>query len=128
MKTIVEVQAAIDALPPLMTEKGIVNPEAHVTMQASASHYVMLKGEGIGNYDIKSFNGDTIEESIRAARDWIAVLPSPKTKAIIDYLGKLSEAVEIGRDGGIPDEYITPVASVFRAVSDNLLPAPMAAE
>lgn len=124
--TIAELQAAIDALVPLMAEKGVIKPRAEYRIVSQSGGEIWLRcadeGTQVGSFNahIISAKGG-IRKTVDAARAYIAVLPDPETAALHRYMNDLGKVVDQGRKDGIPDEYTQPVSLTIKAMSENLL-------
>jgi hypothetical protein len=130
--TLEEIQAALDALPGAMAAKGCIEPEAEYSLKSQAASTLWLKasdkGASIGPFGLEIFRRQTPTECFVAALAHIAAMPEPQTAALHRHMARLGEAVDLARADGIPDEYVNPVSLTIKAMSDNLLAAPQAAE
>jgi len=123
--TIEEIQKRLDALATAMIGKGLVAPEAVVTIASGGRLYVHLNwiGQGSSKKEYKFFYKGCIKDAIDAADAWVSALPTAETITMTTYLGKLADAVDYGHANGIPAEYVDPVRVTQKAMSDNLLEA-----
>lgn len=124
MQTVTEIQAKLAELVAAMVEKGVVTPDVDLTLKADR-HFVYMtgskKGPLIGATGCKFFNGDTPEDAITAAVEYIAALPSIEETVTRTYLRKVADAVDYAKENGVDDEYVTPLRGVTCAMTSNLI-------
>jgi len=120
-----EIQAAINELPELMSEKGCVNTRADFRIVADVGMKLWLttaeEGAQVGKYQAHIINGANFADMIKQAKDHIAALPDPAVSALNNYMSNLAAAVDQGRADGVPPEYVDPVSKTIGVISDNLL-------
>jgi len=120
-----EIQAAINELPELMSEKRCVNPRATLNIRANVGLELWLHtaedGPQVGTHNCHIINGDNVADMVAEAKAHIAALPDPDVSALNSYMNNLAEAVDQGRADGVPDEYVDPVSQTIGVISDNLL-------
>lgn len=123
--TLEEIQSELNALVAAMVEKGIKQPDANYTLRANAEIYVTLWCA----IDGRQFDGEYLKNlpSLAAARAYIAAMPDADKAALHQYMRKAGELVDFGREHNIPDEYVVPVRTTIKAMSDNLLTGPKVA-
>lgn len=126
MNTITEIQTALAELVAAMVEKGVPTPKVDCTIKPLGEKiYVYLAAE----YKSKVFDGKnsklcygtTIAGAFKQARKDIAALPDPEEAVTREYLTKVADAIDFGTKHSLPDEYVTPLRGVSRAMTDNLL-------
>jgi hypothetical protein len=126
--TIEEIQTALAAMVVALTEKRMRKPNAELKLVANERPCVLLRGEveyGFpGSHDMEFIRGDTVEDAVEKAFDYIDAIPDHKTVVMQTYLGKLADAVDYGHENNIPAEYVDPVRITQKAMSDNLIAAP----
>ena len=125
MKTIQEIQTALDALVVDMTLKGVPVPKATVRIKSDARPSLRIEST-IGDklYDgryYKYFLGDNLAKCFADAAAYIATLPSPEEKVARTYLRKVADAVDYATENSIADEYVLPLRGVSCAMTSNLL-------
>ena len=126
MNTVTEIEAALAEMVVAMTENGVVTPEAHLTLKGDQQKcYVALwssySHRAFDGKHLRHFYGDTPAEAIKAARAYIAALPSPEETGVREYMRKVADAIDTGAKHGIADEYVAPLRGVNMAMTDNLL-------
>lgn len=115
---IAEIQAELDRLEPMLTAKGIVAPDLTFRLSANVAPYVFVSWYAeppYGKHEYRHF------KTLDACKAWIDALPTPEAKALRDHNDRLAKVIDAAREGGIPDEYITPLVTVREALSSNLL-------
>ena len=125
MKTIQEIQTALDALVVDMTIKGVQVPDAtaHIKSYArpSLSIETTIGDKPFDGRNYKYFFGDNLAECFADAAAYIATLPSPEEKVARTYLRKVADAVDYATENSIADEYVQPLRGVSCAMTSNLL-------
>jgi len=119
---ITEIQTELNKLVVLMTEKGLVSPDADLSVPANRKSYLYLTNvnrvfEGSNSLFIRG----TIEEMLEKALEVINNLPSPEEAVTREYLSKVAAAVDYATENSIADEYVNPLRGVSCAMTDNLL-------
>lgn len=140
--TMQELQFAINALIPLMLDKGLIRPTATAHVEANASGEVMLTWywrEPLPNepWDDKNYStrgffahndrGDGLEAwegALLDARDTIERLPNKPDREREEFLKLLARTTEYGRKVGIEDEFVNPLQVLAKKLSENALEAP----
>lgn len=120
-----QIQAALAELVTAMMGKGVVTPDAHITLKSNDRSDLWLwcstdQRAFNGEY-LHGIHGDTIADQIANARAYIDAMPSPEQAAITRHMGLLAAVVEHGREHSLPDEYVTPAQVALQAMTDNLL-------
>lgn len=72
-----------------------------------------------------SAKGQTPEEAIRNARDFIAAMMEPETMAKQDWQKSLGKVIDEGHALNLPDEVMQPLRGASQAMTENLLAAPV---
>ena len=125
MKTIQEIQTALDALVVDMTLKGVKTPEASVRLWSGSRHSVSISSavedRPFDGEHYKYFYSDNLAECFADAAAYIAALPSPEEKVTRTYLRKVADAVDYATENSIADEYVQPLRCVSCAMTSNLL-------
>lgn len=126
MQAVTEIQAKLAELVAAMVEKGVVTPEADLTIKGGGmSSYVNLWS----SIENRAFDGEylvhagdgTPAEALAAAAEYIAALPSPEETVTRAYLRKVADAVDYAKENGVDDEYVTPLRGVTCAMTSNLI-------
>ena len=124
--TVEGIESALSELSAMMQEKGVVTPEAILSLKSDAGRgFIHI----IAQYNTtpfdgrhsRAFTGATIAEKFDKARDYIAKLPSPEETVTREYLNRVSRAVDYATENSIADEYVTPLRGVTCAMTENLL-------
>lgn len=128
--TIQEINSRLSALIVAMLEKGLHQPKAALWINADADYQVsMHSGRGYGNDDhwYEYPAADEPTAAIDKAFAIIAAFPAPVTAKLNAHMRRVADCIDKGREDGIDDAYIAPLVIVKRAMTDNLLAAPVAA-
>jgi len=127
---ITQIQTELNKLVVLMTDKGLVSPDADITLPANREPYLYLTNankvfEGSHSMfiygTVDKFIHGTIEEMFEKALEVINNLPSPEEAVTREYLSKVAAAVDYATENSIADEYVNPLRGVSCAMTDNLL-------
>ena len=126
METVTDIQAKLAELVAAMVEKGVVTPEADLTIKGGGanSHVTFWSSMNTPAFDgeyLTHVGGGTPAEALTAAAAYIAALPSPEETVTRTYLRKVADAVDYAKENGVDDEYVTPLRGVTCAMTDNLL-------
>lgn len=125
MNTVEEIQDALDALVTVMMAKGVVTPQANLSIRSHRNPTVTLWSSiskpAFGNDYLIYQNGDTTQDAIDAARAFIADMPDPETAAMHNHMRRVADCIDKGRADGIDDAYITPLVGVKNDMAKNLL-------
>ena len=113
--TIAEIQAELDRLLPLVTDKGISTPTLEYRIRAASGPQVSMYW-----YDGNNFRSKAWPDFV-AFIAWLDDLPSPETAALRAHNDRIASVIDKARDAGIADEYVTPLVAVRTAISTNLL-------
>ena len=81
---------------------------------------------GGGAHMIGTAKGDTPDAALDHADRVIAALPDLDTAKLYSHMARVADCIDIAKANGIPDEYVTPLRVTVKAMSDNLLAAPVA--
>lgn len=123
--TISGVQAAIDTLPELMAQKGVVQPNAKFELTSNSNMFVWLRGsdEGIkiDDYNYKLVSGKDVGEIFQKCLNHINAMPDPVNLRLEAYTRRLAKATDKAREDGVDEKYIAPVSGAIQAMTDNLL-------
>ena len=126
---ITDIQKRLDAMVKAMDDAGLRLPEAYCQIDSGSGPRVILNF-GKSPKSIYADDGKYMDrtkpfaEQLDEADAWIAALPDPSAAGKREYLGALSDALEIGRKHALEDELLTPVKDVMQTVSKGLLAAP----
>ena len=119
-----EMQAAVDGLAKLMGEKGLLRPEARISITSSAQSRVFLeweKPEGAHADEFKFFRADAVSDAIERAFAWIASQPSPEERHLREFQTALGHLIDRGRANGIDVAFVNPLAETARALAENAI-------
>ena len=125
-----EIQSRLAKLVSEMMAKSLPNPDAQMTVRANVGPMVYLtcSEKVFGKESYKFLYAENPEDAIDAAFALIAGMMSGEEKVLRVYLGKLADAVDYGHENGIAAEYVDPVRITQKAMTENLLPSPEAAQ
>ena len=118
-----EIQKEIDALVPLMVEKGWRQPEAQVWFQSDRSPRVFLQ-RSLPDYraDMQFIEtGETLADTIANAREFISELPDPEEARKQEFITQLAALIDLGRENGIDLAFVNPLQETMKRLAENAL-------
>ena len=122
---ITEIQSELSKLVAAMIEKGVVTPEAQLSIKCDGDFYLHLScdytNKAFSGHDYKIINGETIANILLKTREYISALPSQEETVTREYLTRIARAVDYATENSLPDEYVTPLRGVTMAMTENLL-------
>lgn len=126
MTTINEIYDAINPMPAMLSAKGKVKPVAYLRIEANAQiglNFSWTKSGAARDWecDYQCFNGDTADEVIAKALQFINALPDAKTAKLHDFMGQLGKVIDTGRDLGIDVDYLNPLTETMKRLSENII-------
>lgn len=124
--TIAELRAAIDPLPGKMSAKGLRLPGVVLDLSANEPARVFAKyaGTPASNYadDYKWMDRQcSLREQIQELSDWIDALPTIEQARLNEFREMLAKTIELGKDAGIDDALVNPLAEAMKRLSENAL-------
>lgn len=119
MLTLADLQRRLDAIPAMMSAKGLAQPEAYAIINGNDKSWFSAAWREPSKFgsDRKSH----ICGDIDALEFWIAALPGPEVKALTDQQKGLANLIDNARANNLDDQWVAPLATVFEALSTNLL-------
>ena len=119
-----EIQKEIDALVPLMVDKGLRNPRVTFDFVSGAilpSMWLMhdIPGQISGGWH--SIRGDDIPEIFANAREFIADLPDPEEARKQEFITQLAALIDLGRENGIDLAFVNPLQETMKRLAENAL-------
>lgn len=121
--TLNELQNAIDAMTPLLVEKGWKQPEATLSIEANRVPRVYLS-RTMADYQ-RDYQfiapGDTMEETLDNAREFIADLPDPEEARKQEFITQLAALIDLGRENGIDLAFVNPLQETMKRLAENAL-------
>jgi len=119
---ITEIQTELNKLVVLMIDKGLVSPDADITVTANRKPYLcLINANNVFEGSKAMFIHGGIQEMLGKALEVINNLPSPEEAVTREYLSKVADAVDYATENSIADEYVNPLRGVSCAMTDNLL-------
>jgi hypothetical protein len=113
-------QSSLDRLSDLILSKGIVTPTVHYSLVAHAEPHISLvyyKTPPYHDFTCKVWR--TFDEAFAEVSCW----PDPEIAVLNRHNNRLAALIDLARDDGVDDQYITPLVATRQALSSNLLAA-----
>jgi hypothetical protein len=122
--TIEDVRKRVNAMPAAMSAKGLRNPDAAFSISANAELSAHLRWDDKKTaYGSKYewVKGKTPAEILRKMDAFIAKLPSPEETRMKEFMGALSDVIELGRQNGIEVDFVNPLVETMKRLSSNII-------
>ena len=124
--TIEDIYAAINPLPAALSAKGKIKPDVSLCVQANADISISMSWEKRNatyayERDYKTCLGDTFEQVIGKAVEFITGLPSAEQAKLHDFMGNLGRLIDVGKSDGIDLDYINPLLDTMKRLSENVI-------
>lgn len=127
-----EIQKRIDAIPTKMSAKGLRKPEAQFSFRSNAEPQAYARwNDKKKAYDngFKFITADSPEEALKKLEEWLEGLPSAEDARRDEFLSALGGVIDLGKELGIDVDYVNPLVSTMKRLSENALTfSPIAAE
>lgn len=116
-------RAECDDLVARMMERGVVKPNADVTIEAGAQPRVWLAftPSAEENVSYKGFRADCVTTAFAEARDYINSLPSRDERLRQNATEATAKAIEAVKAAGMEAEYVNPLELMMKRLSENAI-------
>jgi hypothetical protein len=126
VKTIKDIQGAIDPMPAMLSVKGKSRPEARFEIRANEGSHLTLswvKSTAGNDWDraYKVFMEGSVDTMAKDAVEFINSLPDAATTRLHDFMSQLGKVIDSGRDIGIEVDYLNPLTETMKRLSENIL-------
>lgn len=126
MTTISEIYAGLNPLPAMLSAKGKVKPVADFRIEANAGVNITLKWQKFGSSrdwdnEYEWVSGPSFEECLKEAISRIEAMPSAEQARLQEFMGKLGELIDAGKDNGIAVDYLNPLLDTMKRLSENVI-------
>jgi len=122
--TVEEIQKCLDAMPAEMNAKGLREPRAELTIRGNVELQGLLnwadKRTAYGS-KYEWVKGKSTADILRKMHTLIANLPSQEEARMKEFMGALSDVIELGRKSGIEVDFVNPLVDTMRRLSANIL-------
>lgn len=123
--SIVDIYAAINPMPAMLTAKGKISPNVSLVIEANASiaitmNWVKRHKQADWDRDYQTFIG-TYEEALAKALAFISDLPSADEAKLHDFMGQLGCLIDAGKSDGIVVDYMNPLLDTMKRLSENII-------
>ena len=127
--TLKEVYTMLAELESLMVDKGFIKPTVQLYSFGSTGGSLWVHSTGGASFSDGEKHihiyGKTFTECYNKTKEELSKVLDPHEAALQRYINDLATVVDKGRADGVPDEYTQPVSLTIKAMSDNLLIAPV---
>lgn len=121
-----DIYTAINPLPAMLSAKGKIKPEVTLHIEANASLTIFMswdKRHASYSYEreYKSHLGETFQQALDKAIEFIKKLPSAEQAKLHEFMGKLGKLIDAGKEDGIQVEYMNPLIDSMKRLSENVI-------
>lgn len=132
--TVQGVQNALNDLIAAMLGKGLISPNASMTIKGNEDSYIHLewkkrqsKEYNPNDREYKFFHvSETLDAAFIDARSFIEAMQNKAERERQMFMDNLAETIEIGRRIGIEDGYVNPLLDMMKKLSENAISGPAA--
>lgn len=122
IKTIEDINTALDDISAVMTEKGIFDPRPEITFKQDGRLLGWLHaGSPIGARDCVPFYGSCAPIVLADMLAHVVGLKSVDEERVIAWQKDLAHVIDEGHDLNLPDNVLNPLRSSSQAMTENLL-------
>jgi hypothetical protein len=126
MTTINDIYAAINPLPARLSAKGKVNPLAEFQIEANARMRIIIRWKKYGavsdwENDYHALTGESFDECLQKADALINGLPSADQDRLQQFMKKLGNLIDVGKDEGISVDFLNPLLDTMKRLSENVI-------
>ena len=119
-----EIQERLDAMAPVMTDKGLREARATILLNSQQSLSGMCQWfeqkDGF-NTQWSHHNGDAPEDVLASMDTWISMLPTRDERKRAEFTAQLAATIELGRANGIDVAYVNPLVEAMKRLSENAI-------
>lgn len=116
-------QEFIDNLSRKMLEKGLINPQASLMLNAHVAAKVYMHwdepGREFGKTEI--VRDPDISQAFTDAFALVESLPSAEEAKRQQFMNSLASVIDLGRENGIEVDFINPLTETMKRLSENAL-------
>lgn len=126
MTTIDDIYAAINPIPARLSAKGKVNPRVDFQVEANARMHITLRWKKYGavsewENDYIVLVGENFDECLKKTEAIISELPSAEQARLEQFMSKLGNLIDIGKDEGIAVDFLNPLLDTMKRLSENVI-------
>jgi len=124
MTTATKMHGACEALEKHIAEIGYASPQVAIHInwlsRPFCVHIEHKSAQGVAGQS-EFLRGDTIEEAIKKADEYVAELPSVEDARMRDFTHALGRLIDQGREIGVDVDYINPLTKMMEKLAENCL-------
>jgi len=124
MTTATKMHGACEALEKQIAEIGYASPQVAIHINWLSSpfcvHIEHNSAQGVASKS-EFLRGDTIEEAIKKADEYVAELPSVEDARMRDFTHALGRLIDQGREIGVDVDCINPLTKMMEKLAENCL-------
>lgn len=126
MTTIDDIYATINPIPARLSAKGKVNPRVDFQVEANARMHITLRWKKYGavsewENDYIVLVGENFDECLKKTEAIISELPSAEQARLEQFMSKLGNLIDIGKDEGIAVDFLNPLLDTMKRLSENVI-------
>jgi hypothetical protein len=122
IKTIEDINAALDGIAAAMTDKGIVNPRPEIEFKQGGRITGWLHASSLmGGEHCVRFNGSDATSVLEDMLAHVVTLKSAEDEAVKAWQKDVAKVIDDGHDLNLPDNVMAPLRASSQAMTENLL-------
>jgi hypothetical protein len=122
IKTIEDINAALDGIAAAMTEKGILDPRPNIQFKQDLRVDGWLHASSkIAGRDCVCIPGDNATTVLAQMLAHIVALKSKEEEAVMAWQKDVAKVIDDGHDLNLPDNVMAPLRASSQAMTENLL-------
>ena len=122
IKTIEDINAALDGIASAMTDKGIERPRPDIKFTHGGTMVGYLHATSkIGGKSCVSFYGDDATSVLEDMLAHVVALKSKEEEAVAIWQKDVAKVIDDGHDLNLPDNVMAPLRASSQAMTENLL-------
>ena len=122
IKTIADINAALNGIASAMTEKGILEPRANIHFyQGGRVQGFLHASSPIGGRHCVSFYGYYATDILADMLAHVVALKSAEDEAVMAWQKDVAKVIDDGHDLNLPNNVMAPLRASSQAMTENLL-------
>ena len=121
IKTIEDINAALDGIAAAMTDKGIVRPEPKISFTQGRVSGWLHANSPIGGENYVLIQADAATTVFANMLAHVVALESREDEAVAAWQKDVAKVIDDGHDLNLPDNVMAPLRASSQAMTENLL-------
>lgn len=118
-----EIQKAVNEISKMMTDRGISHYSCNLTINANGEPYFYIASYDkiFDGTDSRVVRGEAPEEIIEGAKAAVRAIPNKEDRNKQAFMAELASVIDKGKDLGIDVEFLNPLVSQMKKLSENII-------